>query len=168
MTRECELVLTVRWLYTHVFGRRLLSDKLGLTLPTLIYIPTSPDELILPSVVANTTSHNTVSHNTAPPFPISLQFQQTSPFVTWPSTPLYIQGSNSASIDNQSGQAPCSEVERSANMQLNIQTQFAQQSYLDFSVNSMHDLSSEAPQQGSFWGESSETPQGIFWSDSDV
>jgi hypothetical protein len=145
----------VRWLYTHVFGRRLLSDKLGLTLPTLIYIPTSPDELILPSVAANTMSHNTVLHNTALPFPISPQFQQTSPFVTWPSTPLYIQGLNSASIDNQSGQAPCSEVERSANMQSNIHTQFTQQSYLDFSVNSMHDLSSEAP-------------QGIFWSDSDV
>ncbi|KAG2108792.1 hypothetical protein BD769DRAFT_1392695 [Suillus cothurnatus] len=91
------------------------------------------DELILPSVAANTTSHNTVSHNTAPPFPISPQFQQRSPFVTWLSTPLYIQGSNSASIDNQSGQAPCSEVERLANMQSNIHTQFAQQSYLDFS-----------------------------------
>ncbi|KAG2156323.1 hypothetical protein DEU56DRAFT_750864 [Suillus clintonianus] len=52
--------------HLHDKGMRALNDKLGLTPPTLIYIPTSLEELTLPPEQGNpTTFHDTVSDESA-------------------------------------------------------------------------------------------------------
>ncbi|KAG1774373.1 hypothetical protein EV702DRAFT_1200386 [Suillus placidus] len=148
--------------YLHDKGIRLLSDKLGLTSPTLIYIPTSLDELEPPSEAVNpATSHNAVSR-----FPVLPQREQTGPSATWSSAALYAQ---EGFVADQSALALYSEAEGSTYTQSDMYTPLAQESYTNLSMNSVDDLSLEAAQgTSSGWSGSSETTDSTFWSDPDV
>ncbi|KAG2108891.1 uncharacterized protein F5147DRAFT_773224 [Suillus discolor] len=134
--------------YLHNRGMKTLNDKLGLTLPTLIYIPTSLEELTLPPEPENLTT----PHDTAPDL-YSQHYQhnqQTNSFTPWPSTVSYSQ----SPVPSRSALALYSEVQpfydQSA-LQMHMSESFARESYMNLSAKSTCDSLAEEDDQDTFW-----------------
>jgi len=138
----------------HNSGMRALNDKLGLTSPTLIYIPTSLEELTQPPEPENpTTSRDAI------PDSDWHQNQQTSSgsFPTWPSTALYPQA---APVPDSDGSAlslysdvnfqPLYASHQSASL-TRMHVPPTEESYLNLSANSTYGLSAEEGAQDAFW-----------------